>query len=86
VQLSHLESAGGVLVTEITAESPAARAGLRMRDIITTFAQQPVGSVDDLQRMLTDERIGVTTPVRLLREGRPHECSVVPSESPDSGR
>jgi S1-C subfamily serine protease len=86
VQLSHLGSAGGVLVTEISADGPAARAGLRMRDIITSFAEQPVGSVDDLQRLLTDERIGVAAPVRLLREGRPQECSVVPSESPDSGR
>jgi S1-C subfamily serine protease len=86
VQVSHLESAGGVLVTEITANSPAARAGLRTRDIVTEFGQQPIGSVDDLQRLLTDERIGVVTPVRLLRDGRPHECSVVPSESPQPGR
>jgi len=75
-----------VLVTEITADSPAARGGLRTRDIITEFAQQPVGSVDDLQRLLTDERIGVVTPVRLLRDGRAHERSVVPSESPRSSR
>jgi S1-C subfamily serine protease len=86
VQLSHLGSAGGVLVTEVTPGSPAARAGLRTRGIITEFGQQAVGSVDDLQRLLTDERIGVVTPVRLLRDGRPQECTVVPSESPHSGR
>jgi S1-C subfamily serine protease len=86
VHLSHLGSTGGVLVTEITADSPAARGGLRNRDIITEFAQQPVGSVDDLQRLLTDERIGVITPVRLLRDGRSHERAVVPSESPRASR
>ncbi len=45
-----------------------------------------MGSVDDLQRLLTDERIGVTTPVRVLRDGQAYERTVVPGESPFASR
>jgi S1-C subfamily serine protease len=82
VQVSHLESNGGVLVTEVTTGSPSARAGIRPRDIIIELAHRAVGGIDDLQRLLTDERIGVSTPLRVLRDGQPRDVTIVPAESP----
>ncbi len=82
VQVSHLDSNGGVLVTEVTTGSPSARAGIRPRDIIIELAHRVVGGIDDLQRLLTDERIGVSTPLRILRDGQPRDVTIVPAESP----
>ena len=39
--------------------SPAARAGLRAEDLIVAIDGVPVRGVDDLQRLLGEERIGV---------------------------
>ncbi len=82
VQVSHLGGDGGVLVTEATPGSPSARAGLRPRDIIVDFAENRVASIDDMQRLLTDERIGTPTAVRVLRDGRSHDLTIIPAESP----
>jgi S1-C subfamily serine protease len=86
VQVSHLGGDGGVLVTEAAAGSPSAHAGLRPRDIIVSFAEHTVASIDDLQRLLTDARIGIPAPLRVLRDGQPHELSIIPAESPTRER
>ncbi|MDQ3809954.1 MAG: S1C family serine protease, partial [Chloroflexota bacterium] len=76
---------GGVLVTGIEPESPAAQAGLRERDIIVGLAGSVIGSVDDLQRLLTDDRIGVAEPVVVLRNGEQRTLRLVPTETPERG-
>jgi S1-C subfamily serine protease len=46
----YFESSGGVLVTSVDADTPAARAGLKAGDVITKVGTQTVRSVSDLQR------------------------------------
>jgi S1-C subfamily serine protease len=82
VQLSHLNAEGAVLVTEVTPEGPADRAGFRPRDIIVRIADATVVGIDDLQRLLTDELIGRTTEVIVLRDGVQRTLTVVPGERP----
>ncbi|MDB4875739.1 MAG: serine protease [Gemmatimonadetes bacterium] len=81
VQLSHLAAAGAVLVTEIAPRSPAEGAGLRPRDIIVEFAGEVVGGVDDLQRLLTRERIDRAQKITVLRNGTQLMLPVIPAES-----
>jgi S1-C subfamily serine protease len=80
VQLSHLNGESAVLVTEVAPGGPAARAGLEPRDIIVQIGDTDVVSVDDLQRMLTDELIGRSTQVVVLRDGALRTLAVVPAE------
>lgn len=82
VQLSHLNADGAVLITEVTPGGPAERAGLRPRDIIVQIAETTVGGVDELQRVLTDEMIGRSIEVVVLRDGSPKTLTVVPGERP----
>jgi S1-C subfamily serine protease len=49
MQLNQLAGAGAVLVTEVTAGSPAAHAGVCGRDTIIGFADAVVGGIDHLQ-------------------------------------
>jgi Trypsin-like serine proteases, typically periplasmic, contain C-terminal PDZ domain len=85
VQLSHLHAEGAVLVTEITPGGPADRAGLRSRDIIVRIADATVVGIDDLQRLLTDELIGRSTDVVVLRDGVQRILTIVPAEGTRPG-
>ena len=80
VQVSQLSAATAVLVTETAAGGPAGRAGIRAGDIIVTLGGSVVTGVDDLQRLLTRDRIGSAMTVTLLRDGAQVELSVTPSE------
>jgi S1-C subfamily serine protease len=82
VQISHLESSGGVLITAVMPNSPADSAGLRPRDIVVELAGAPVGGVDDLQRLLAQERIGKTVPITIVRDGSRRILPIIPTESP----
>ena len=71
----------GVLVTNVEPESPAATAGLVDGDVIVRFNDQPVKSVDDLHRALTEERIGVPSKLVLVRAGAVRTLPIVPGET-----
>jgi S1-C subfamily serine protease len=73
-----------VEVVEVVDGSPAARAGLRPEDLILSVDASQVTRVEDLQRLMSADLIGVTVTVRVLRAGRPMELELVPAEL-DSG-
>jgi S1-C subfamily serine protease len=62
-----LPADGGVLITEVVPDTPASRGGLRDGDIIVGFADDTVQRTDDLHRLLTGERAGIETSMRVLR-------------------
>jgi S1-C subfamily serine protease len=80
-QRFHLAVQGGVLVTDIALDSPAAQAGLRPRDIIIGIDAGVVGSVDDLQRLLTEDLIGRECELSILRAGTQQILGVTPAEN-----
>ncbi len=80
VQLSHLSAPGAVLITEVTPGSPADDAGLRARDIIVAFADSLVSRIDDLQRLLTRERIDRATTITVLRDGAQMTRWIMPTD------
>jgi len=78
---NQIAAASGVLVTSIEKQSPAAGGGLEDGDVILAFDGQTVGGIDDLHRLLTDERIGVATRVTVLRRGTRKQVTITPAES-----
>jgi len=72
----------GVLVASIEEDSPAARAGLRQGDVILGFGGTSVSGIDDLHRLLTEERVGTPLPLTVLRRGERRQVTIVPAESP----
>jgi S1-C subfamily serine protease len=81
-RVSGLVQASGVLVLTVEPGSPAARAGVKERDVIVAFDNQPVGTVDDLHRELTEGRIGTPATVTVLRPTERKVLEIVPAESP----
>lgn len=76
-QLGHER---GVTVTAVTDGSAAAEAGLRPGDLIVEFAGETVRGVDDLHRLLTEERIGQLIAIKILRRGELRRVLATPRE------
>jgi S1-C subfamily serine protease len=70
----------GVEVVEVVPDSPAERAGLWAEDLIVEIDGCPIERVDDIQRLMDAERIGVRAPVKLIRDGELLERVLVPLE------
>jgi S1-C subfamily serine protease len=58
---------GGVLVIQIEPGSPADRAGVREGDILVEFDGAAIERVDELYRLLTEERVGKSAEMVVLR-------------------
>jgi S1-C subfamily serine protease len=71
----------GAAVISVEDGSPAKRAGLREGDIIVSLEGQPVAGVDDLHRLLTEVRVGVSCALTVLRWTDKLEIKVVPEEA-----
>jgi len=60
---------GGLLVTNVEDDSPAARAGLLLGDVLLSLGGEPVAHLSDLLPLLEEDRIGAALPARVLRAG-----------------
>jgi serine protease Do len=69
-----------VEVVEMVDQSPAARAGLRVGDVIFELDGDPIESAADLQRLMVAERIGRDAIARVIRDGSVLALTVVPAE------
>src|ERR1700691_1856370 len=81
VRFYDLPKETGVVVISVEENSPAKRAGLREGDVIVALEGQPVAGVDDLHRVLTDVRVGVSCSLTVLRWTEKLELKVVPEEA-----
>ncbi|HET9673179.1 MAG TPA: trypsin-like peptidase domain-containing protein [Gaiellaceae bacterium] len=69
-------------VVEVVPEGPAARAGVRPEDLVVAVDGTPITTVDDLQRLMTSDRIGVAVRLELVRNGRTLTLEALPVELP----
>jgi len=70
----------GLLIMSVSPSSPADQAGLLLGDTIVSLDGQPVRHMNDLQALLSGDRVGVKVPVRLVRGGQVQELSLVIGE------
>jgi S1-C subfamily serine protease len=77
---AHFEMTTAVEVVTVLEGSPAERAGLRAEDLIVAVGGEATPRVDDLQRLMVAELIGVATPVVVVRDGEVRELELVPEE------
>jgi len=81
VRFYNLPQETGVVVISVTAGSPGQKAGLREGDVIVALDGQPVAGVDDLHRLLTEARVGISSALTVLRWTDKLDLAVVPEES-----
>jgi len=81
VRFYDLPRESGVVVMSVESNSPARKAGLREGDVIVALDGKAVAGVDDLHRLLTDARVGVSSALTVLRHTEKLELRVVPEEA-----
>ena len=75
-----IATGSGVVVASIDERGAAAAAGVREGDVVIRFDGQLITGIDDLHRLLTEERIDRAVPVAVLRSGQLVELTVTPRE------
>jgi len=75
-----IATGSGVIVASIDERGAAAAAGVREGDVVIRFDGQLITGIDDLHRLLTEERIDRAVPVAVLRSGQLVELTVTPRE------
>ena len=81
VRFHNLPVERGVLIVGVEDSGPAKMADLREGDVIVTFDDRPVAGIDDLHRLLTDDRVGERYPITVIRRTEKIETTIVPAES-----
>ena len=87
VRYHNLPEDTGVLVVSVEPNSPAAAAGLGEGDVLIDLDAKPIRHIDDLQRILTEEKVGVRVPMTVLRrQTEKATVWVTPGESRTAGK
>jgi serine protease Do len=79
----RLGRGSAVEVIEVVDGSPAAVAGLRPEDLLVELDGTRLERADDLQRMMTVERIGAPVKATVVREGELRAITLTPGELPE---
>jgi len=70
IRAANVTSGGGVLVYAVTAGGPAAKAGIKPGELITSVAGQPISDFGVLSAVLAGLAPGQTVPVEIVRADR----------------
>ncbi len=79
-----LSSAAGALVSQVVEGSPAAAAGIRTGDVITSVNGQTVKSNSELRNIIGMRQVGDKIDIGLVRDGKPmHVTAVIADTTAD---
>jgi serine protease Do len=67
----------GVFVDSVEPNGPAAKAGMKSQDVVTSINGKPVNKGQDLIDMVADSPVGSTLRVGIIRDKRPETLDVV---------
>ncbi len=81
VRYFNLQFQTAVLVVSLEEESPALKSGLQEGDLIIGYDDQPIAGIDDLHRLLTDQKVGVKSQLTIIRRNERLLLDIIPEES-----
>ncbi len=76
----NLKDANGAIVAQVTADSPASRAGLKNGDVITSLNGQKIVNGSALQVAVSEDQPGSTIDLGILRNGNPQTVKLTVGE------
>lgn len=72
----------GVYVAQVFAESPAAKAGIQVGDIIVAIDGKTIDNYETLKNLLDTMKVGQKVAIRVIRNGKPVELELVLGAKP----
>ena len=81
-----LKAREGVLVAEVTADSPAAKAGMKPGDVIVEFAGKAVATPQELQSAVERSPGGKPQTIAIVRDGKRMTLNANPAELAGDGK
>jgi S1-C subfamily serine protease len=81
VRYYNLAVETGILVVSFEGDSPARNAGVLTGDIIVGIDDSPIAGIDDLHKLLTEDRIGRKSSLVVIRRTDRLTLEVIPRES-----
>ncbi len=72
----------GVLVTKVTPDTPADKAGIKSGDLITSFNSEDISSVDQLRWLAATTSPNTRVPITILRDGKSKKLTLKLAERP----
>ena len=81
-----MERSQGALVAKVLADSPAAKAGVEVGDVIVKFNGQDVPFSSDLPPMVGGTSVGSSIPMEILRRGKRQTLQIQIVELPEQQR
>jgi len=81
VRYYNLAVESGILVVSFEGNSPARKAGVLEGDIIVGFDDHPTAGIDDLHKLLSENRIGYKSSLVVIRGTEKLSLEVIPEES-----
>lgn len=85
VRFHELARESGVLVQSTAPDGAARAAGLLSGDIVVAVDGIAIGDIDDMHRLMTEERVGKKVAVTFLRRTEKRVVEIVPQETKPSG-
>jgi len=76
----HLSKAAGALVSDVQADAPGAKAGLRTGDVITELDGKPITDAGELQMLVGQKQPGDTVHLEVMRDDKPISVPVTLEE------
>ncbi|MBW4490726.1 MAG: trypsin-like peptidase domain-containing protein [Trichocoleus desertorum ATA4-8-CV12] len=82
----QVEADQGILVVQVQRNSPAAKAGVRVGDVIQRVDDQPVTQANKMQQLIEEAGVGGKLPVTLQRNERTVALTIQPEQLPPATR
>lgn len=73
----------GAVVDDVTEDGPAAKAGFKSGDLVTTFDGEKVRGARHFARLVEETPPGRTVKVGVIRDGKPVDLTVAPADTRD---
>jgi serine protease Do len=80
-----LARGGGALISDVTPDSPAAKAGLERGDVVLAMDGQAVSGPDDLSVRISQTAPGTVVHLNVSRDGKTRDIAVTLGEFPEQG-
>jgi serine protease Do len=78
-----LNQGGGVLIGDVAADTPAAKAGLKSGDVVTELNGEPVSAANQLQVQISQMAPGTSVKMKVWRDGKAQDMTVTLGELPE---